>query len=124
MSEPVRFTVREKKIGQYSLNKIYSGRHPRLRMQDANYWRVLVRNELQKQKIPKKIMREPVKISFGWPGRLDLDNYAYIRKMIIDALKGWVLEDDGQKFVAELYEILIKGDVITVQVEAAERRTN
>lgn len=117
----VCFTIREKKIGYYSLNKIYAGRHPRVRMQDANYWYALVRCELQKQKIPKKVFEGPVKITFGWPGRLDLDNYAYVRKMIIDALKGWVLEDDGQKFVAELSESLIKGDEITVRVEEAER---
>lgn len=112
----VQFTITEKKIGKYSLNKIYAGRHHHLRRQDADYWHRLVQAELMGQRIPHDQFTGPVKIHFEWPGRLDLDNYAYIRKMVIDAIKGWLIVDDTKRYVAELSEKPTSGNAITVTV--------
>jgi len=50
-----------------------------------------------RQSIPKDIFKKPFVITFYWDDRLDIDNHAYIGKMIVDALKGWVITDDNKR---------------------------
>lgn len=82
---------------QYSLNKYYSGKNKYCRAKDANFWHEMVHFELRKQGIKRKIISEPVYIIFLWNDRLDIDNHAVMGKFIVDALKGWILENDGYK---------------------------
>ena len=101
----------------YGLNAIYAGKHHALRTKDKNFWTDMVRAQLYKQKVPKKLFERPVSISFWWNSNLDLDNEAYMRKMIIDALKGWLIFDDRLKYVRALHDFPHDEDYIKVTVE-------
>ena len=98
----VKFEINGQNMGDYSLNKIYSGRHWARRKQDAELWHWLTVSALRKAGIKKNICSSPVSITFYWGTKLDLDNTAYMRKLIIDALKGYLIRDDTQKYVVEL----------------------
>lgn len=87
-------------IGRFSLNAYYGGKHPAVRRKDAEFWHQMVKAQLYNQKIPKWIYTKPVKITFWWNDKLDIDNHAAMAKMIVDALKGWVIENDSKKYYA------------------------
>ena len=85
----------------YSLNSIYGGVHWSSRRRYAEKWHEIVHTELIRQKIKKTILKRPVEVWFWWDDRLDIDNHALMGKMTVDALKGWLIEDDNKKhFVA------------------------
>ena len=88
---------------KYSLNAIYSGKSRWERKRDAEFWHNLTRSCLIRQGIRHKTFREPVEIIFLWNDRLDCSNHAYIAKMIEDALKGWIIEDDSRRYVKGIY---------------------
>jgi len=100
----------------YGLNAIYSGKHWSKRRQDSEYWHLLVKNELRKNKIPKKEFKKPVIIRFSWNDGLDCSNHAYAGKMIEDALKGWVIHDDSKKYVREIRHRFHDENYIMVEV--------
>lgn len=81
----------------YSLNAIYAGKHWSVRKKDSVLWHALVLSELRKQKVPIQIFDKPVEVRFYHHDRLDIDNHAYMEKMIVDALKGKLLRDDNRK---------------------------
>jgi hypothetical protein len=83
---------------EYGLNALYSGKHWAKRQKDSQFWHHLVFAELTKQGIPKKPFEKPVAIYFYWDDRLDVDNHAYMGKMIVDALKGWVIVNDNRRW--------------------------
>lgn len=101
----------------YGLNSIYSGKQHYKRSRDKNFWTDMVHAALYRQRIPKKIFERPVSISFWWNTNLDLDNEAYMRKMIIDAIKGWLIFDDRLKYVRALHDFPHDEDYIKVLVE-------
>ena len=101
----------------YGLNAIYAGKHFAERSKDKNFWSDMVRAVLYRQKVPKKIFERPVSISFWWNTNLDLDNEGYMRKLIIDALKGWLIFDDRLKYVRALHDYPHDEDYIKVVVE-------
>ena len=101
----------------YGLNSIYSGKPYHQRSKDKNFWTDMVRATLYRQKVPKKIFERPVSISFWWNTNLDLDNEGYMRKLIIDALKGWLIFDDRLKYVRALHDYPHDEDYIKVLVE-------
>ena len=68
---------------EYGMNAIYAGKHWSRRKADSEYWHSLT-------------------IDFWWDDRLDMDNHAYMAKMIVDALKGWVIQDDNRRCVREI----------------------
>lgn len=87
---------------EYGLNAIYAGKHWSRRKADSEYWHSLTHVALVRAGIPRNPAQKPVSIDFWWDDRLDLDNHAYMAKMIVDALKGWVIQDDNRRCVREI----------------------
>ena len=111
------FTIRQNKLGDYSLNKIYAGRHWKQRQKDAEYWHMLVYAEMMAQKIPKEKFDRPVKISFAFNTGMDIDNHGYLAKLITDGMKGYLIVDDTRKYVIGNEISFHDGDGIIVRVE-------
>ena len=111
------FTIQEKNLGQYSLNKLYTGRHWSIRKREADYWHMLVQAELRNQGIPKKLFEVPVSITISYNTAMDIDNHGYISKMIVDGLKGYLIADDSRKYVRYLGQGFHAGNGIVVEVE-------
>lgn len=101
----------------YGLNAIYAGKHWAKRNEDKEYWHNMVRSAMSRAGVPKKPFEKPVRISFWWNDNLDLDNSAYERKMIIDSLRGWIIQDDRKKYVRELRDNVHDEDCILVEVK-------
>ena len=55
---------------------------------------------------PRQILHNPVYVTFIGIDRLDIDNHALMGKMTVDALKGWVLPDDGKRHFRAVTRIL------------------
>ena len=87
---------------EYGMNAIYAGKHWSRRKADGEYWHSLTHAALVRAGIPRNPAQKPVSIDFWWDDRLDLDNHAYMAKMIVDALKGWVIQDDNRRCVREI----------------------
>lgn len=102
---------------KYSLNAIYSGKSRWERKRDADFWHSLVHSELVRQGIKKQIFKKPVRIYFFWNDKMDCSNHAYMGKMIEDALKGWIIEDDSRKYVKEITHGFHSGKFIFVRLE-------
>jgi len=102
---------------RYSLNAIYSGKHPAVRAKDKEAWKWMVKSALNAQGINKRPFQGPVRITFYWHDGLDIDNHAYMGKMIVDALKGYLLTDDSPKYFSEVVHRFHKADCILVEVE-------
>ena len=96
------FVLPIKITSKFSLNSIYSGNHWRTRQKQAGWIHQQVKFSLLGQKIPKVFFANPVLIEFYWNSRLDLDNHGYLAKLIIDGLKGYLIEDDTKKHVREI----------------------
>lgn len=125
MTETLRIPYPKSKAGQkewagkYGLNAIYAGKHWSKRRQDSDDWHRLVRAEVARQGLRKTPIGRPVAISFYWNDRLDLDNHAYMAKMIVDALKGIWLEDDDRRHVREISHHW--HDENSIKIEVSER---
>lgn len=102
---------------EYGMNSIYAGKHWAKRQKDKQFWHALIQAKMQAAGIEKKPFDKPVSISFWWDDRLDLDNTAYMRKMIIDALKGWIIYDDTKRYVRELHDYCHNEGFIKIRVE-------
>ena len=84
---------------EYGLNAYYAGLHWSVRKRRADAWHWIVRAALQEYGIPFGIFTRPVKITFYWDDRLDIDNHAIAAKCTVDALKGYLLQDDSRKYL-------------------------
>ena len=51
-----------------------------------------------------------------WNDRLDIDNHAIMGKMIVDAMKGRVIEDDSRRWVKGVCHYFHDGDYISVEI--------
>lgn len=89
-------------VSQFGMNAIYAGKHWTKRKKDAEYWHMLTINSLRQQGIRRGIFQAPVSIKMFWNDRLDIDNHAYMGKMIVDAIKGYLIEDDTRKYFIEI----------------------
>lgn len=107
----------KKEIGQYSLNKIYAGLHWTIRKRQADYIHSLVQTTLYVSKVPKETFLNPVKVTISYNSRLDIDNHSYLSKLIVDGLKGWLIEDDTKKYLINLEQEFWDGDGIKVEIE-------
>lgn len=112
----IEFTINFSKVGDFSLNKLYAGMHWSTRKRQADEWHWRVVSALKEAGIKKRMFEAPVRIAFAWPGKLDLDNTAYMRKMIIDALKGYLIEDDDRRYIIGLSDEIGTGKGIKVTV--------
>ena len=67
--------------------------------------------------IPREIISSPVRINFYWDDGLDIDNHAVIGKCFVDAMKGYILQDDRRKYLHRVsHEFWNKGE-IGVEIE-------
>lgn len=112
----IKFTIPLKVNSQYGLNKIYSGQHWRKRQTTADEIHTLVRIHMKLQKVPQILFKEPVAIHISYNSRLDLDNHGYLTKMIVDALKDYLIVDDSRKHVQVLIQDFHGGKDIKVEV--------
>ena len=97
----IRFTIDYPKAfaKEYGLNAYYAGLHWSVRKKRADAWHWMVRAALKSQGIRPRIFQKPVKITFWWDDRLDIDNHAIAAKCTVDALKGCLLADDSRRYV-------------------------
>lgn len=116
----VQFTIDmpNKEIGQYSFNQVYKQAwHWTKRKQVADYIHKLVYCTMIKQEIPRIAFKKPVKVILSYNSRLDIDNHSFVSKLIVDGLKGYLIENDNRKYVAELDQKFWNGEGILVEIE-------
>lgn len=102
---------------EFGMNALYSGKHWAQRREDAEYIHQTIRAALTEQRIPRRPFQGPVSITFYWNDHLDLDNHSYVGKLIVDGLKGWIVQDDDRRFVKEINHRFYDQDRITVEVK-------
>lgn len=110
------FVIDFKVTSEYGMNKLYAGVHWTVRKRQADYIHSLVQTALYVNKVPKKIYKRPVKVIIYYNSKLDIDNHGYLSKLIIDGMKGWLIEDDKRKYVVELDQRFYDGQGILVEV--------
>ena len=96
----------------YSLNAIYQGKHWSKRREDAEYWHWLTLSRVPQA----KMFDVPVKVTMYWNDSLDIDNHSYMGKMIVDAMKGRVIEDDSRRWVKGVCHYFHDEDYISVEI--------
>lgn len=68
------------------------------------------------QKVRKTPFKNPVIITFYWNDNLDCSNHAVMAKMIEDAMKGRLINDDNRKWVKGIEHYFHDKDSIKVVV--------
>ena len=102
---------------RYGLNAYYSGKPWQLRRQDAEFWHNLTRACMHNQGIRKRPFEKPVIVTFYWNSRLDIDNNAIMGKMIMDGMKGRLIQDDSRRWVKGVAHYFHDCDHILVEVK-------
>lgn len=102
---------------QYSLNAYYSGKPWPVRKRDADFWHWITVLNMNTQNVRRAPFKSPVNVTFRWNDRLDIDNHAIIGKMIVDAIKGRVIQDDTRKWVVGVCHYFHDEDYIGVEIE-------
>lgn len=102
---------------RFSDNAYYAGKHWTVRKKDADYWHNMVRACMDRQGVRKRPFEKPVEILLFWNDRLDVDNHSIMGKMIVDAMKGRLLQNDSKKWVRSVtHTFHDRGDYIWVEV--------
>lgn len=102
---------------RFSLNSYWAGKHYRQRAEDARYIHQLTVAAMRRARVRKQPFKAPVRIVFSWRDGLDCTNHAALGKMIEDAMKGWVIQDDSPRWVREITHRFHDGEGILVEVE-------
>ena len=102
---------------RYGLNAYWAGKHWSQRKKDADDFHSIVWAELRKQGFPRAMFTKPVSISFFHNTRMDIDNHAAIEKMVVDALKGYFLENDSKRFYARKVSAFHDEPYMLVRIE-------
>lgn len=114
---------RRKWAKEYGMNAYYAGKHWTRRKKDADYWHAITVAAMNRCGVPSAPLKGPVAVSFLWNDRLDIDNHAVMGKMIVDAMKGRILQDDSRKWVQGIEHRFHDGDCIVVEVETIGKDT-
>ena len=102
---------------RFSDNAYYAGKHWAVRKKDADYWHNMVKACMDRQGVRKRPFEKPVEILLFWNDRLDVDNHSIMGKMIVDAMKGRLLQNDSKKWVRSVtHTFHDRGDYIWVDV--------
>ncbi len=112
----IKFTIPLKVDGKYGLNEIYKGIHWAKRQKQAKEIHELMYYSMLTQHIPKKLFKKPVVISISYNSNLDCDNHGYLTKMLVDGLKGYLIEDDKRKYVTEVRQKFYDGKDILIEI--------
>lgn len=102
---------------EYGMNSYYAGKHWAKRKEDAQFWHILTISALNRQEVRRTLFEKPVEISFFWNDRLDIDNHAVMGKMIVDALKGRLINDDSRKWLKAVCHYFHDEDYILVKIK-------
>ena len=102
---------------EYSMNAYYAGKHWSRRKEDAEYWHLLTRSALNRQEVRKTPFEKPVVITILWNDRMDIDNHAVMGKMIVDAIKGRLINDDNRRWVKGVCHFFHDEDYILVTIK-------
>lgn len=105
---------------QYGLNAIYAGKHWTKRDADKQAWELITRNAMSAAGIGRRLFDGPVDITMSWNDRLDIDNHAYMGKMIVDAMRGRLLRNDSRRYVKSVTHKFHDEDYILVEVAEAQ----
>lgn len=118
-------TPAQKKLwsSRFGMNAYYAGKHWSQRKEDAEYWHLLTRSAMNKEGVRRRPFDKPVEISFLWNDRLDIDNHAVMGKMIVDAMKGRLINDDNRRWLKGIYHGFHDEDYILIQVREISNGT-
>lgn len=83
---------------RFSLNAYYAGKNYHQRKRDADEMHSRTILAVRQRRIRRQYVTGPVAVKFYWPARLDIDNHAVMGKMVVDALKGYILPDDNPRW--------------------------
>ena len=100
----------------YGMNAYYAGKHWSVRKRDAEFWHRLVQACMNGQEVRRIPFKRPVVIIFHWNDRLDIDNHAVMGKMIVDAMKGRIIEDDNRRWLKGICHYFHDEDYIGVEI--------
>ena len=103
----------------YGLNAYYSGKHWSKRQEDARYWHMLTLAAMAKGHCRKAPFENPVILTFYFNDWLDCSNHAMYIKMIEDAMKGRIIQDDSRRWVKGIECYFHNEDHILVIVREA-----
>lgn len=101
---------------RFSLNAYWSGKHPMQRSRDAKYFHALTMEGLKAAKVKRDMFVVPVEVIFRWDDRLDCDNHSAMGKMILDALKKSIIQDDNPRWVRRVTHEFWDGGCVGVEV--------
>lgn len=102
---------------RFGLNAYYAGKRWQERKRDAEELHMIARAAMHRAGIRPVMLRRPVEVRFYWADGLDIDNHAVLGKAFVDAMKGYILTDDGLKYVRKVSHEFWEGDCIRVEVE-------
>ena len=105
---------------EYGMNAYYAGKHWAKRKADAEFWHLMTRSAMNKQEVRRKPFTKPVEISFLWNDKLDIDNHAIMGKMIVDAMKGIIINDDNRAWLKGVCHYFHNEEYILVQIREVE----
>lgn len=103
---------------RFGLNAYYAGKSWPERKRDAEELHMIARAAMHRAGIKPGVISSPAQVRFYWADGLDIDNHAVLGKAIVDAMKGYLLADDGPKYVRKVSHEFWEGDCILVEVEA------
>lgn len=103
---------------RFGLNAYYAGKSWPERKRDAEELHMIARAAMHRAGIKPGVISSPAQVRFFWADGLDIDNHAVLGKAIVDAMKGYLLADDGPKYVRKVSHEFWEGDCIRVEVEA------
>lgn len=114
----VSFVIRLRPTAEWGMNDLYSQKKRRNdRMRQAEMVHLMVRAAIRKQVRPVNQFPKPVIVTIWFNSRLDVDNHGFLSKLIIDGMKGLLIEDDDRKHVAGLEQYFHDDDPNDIFVE-------
>ena len=105
---------------EYGMNAYYAGKHWSKRKADAEFWHLMTCSAMNRQEVRRRPFGKPVEISFLWNDRLDIDNHAIMGKMIVDAMKGRLINDDNRAWLKGVCHYFHNEDYILVRIREVE----
>lgn len=102
---------------RFGLNAYYAGKSWPARKRDAEELHMIARAAMHRAGVRQGPLRGPVEIRFYWADNLDIDNHAVLGKAFVDAMKGYLLEDDSRAYFHKVSHEYWDGDTILVEVD-------
>lgn len=100
----------------YGFNRFYAGCHWAQRKEAADFWHMVTRSCMNNAGVRKRPFESPVIVTFYWNSRLDIDNHCVMGKMIVDGMKGRLIQDDSRRYLKGVEHYFHDEDFILVEV--------